>query len=175
MSDDQIKQAIQKLAGTHLADEVYLIPCTVSAVDTDALTCDCIAIGGKAVTDIPNVALLAEVDNGMVLIPAIDSVVLVLFSKRQKPFICLFSELQEIFIDIGNSSIDVNNDGIKFNDGSFGGLVKISDLVTRLNNLENAFNELNAKVNTLAPTPVITPLEPTTNEMIENTKITHGS
>ncbi len=174
MSDRQLIEAIQRLAGTHLSDEVYLVPCTVVSVDMDALTCDCSPIGGTAGTDLPNVALMAEVDDGEIRVPADNSVVLVMYSKRQKPFIALYSELAGIIINIGNSSFEIDGASVTINDGSYGGLVKISDLVTRLNNIENAFNLLNTKVNGLAPTPVIPPISVTTQPMIENTLVTHG-
>jgi hypothetical protein len=174
MSDRQIIEAIQKIAGTQLADEVYMIPCTVESVDLDALTCDCIAVGGTAVTDIPGVQLMAEVDDGMYLVPSIGSIVLVIYSKRQPPFIALFSQLDDVVFNIGNSALEISTTAVKINDGSFGGLVKVTEIVTRLNNIENGFNLLNTKVNALAPTPVIPPLVTTVRAMIENPIITHG-
>lgn len=172
--DAQIRAAVRKLAGTQLTDEVYLLPATVEAVDLTALTCDCTAIGGTAAVDLVGVRLMAEVDDGLVQVPAIGSTVLVMYSKRETPYIAMYSELQGFTLHIGNSAVEVDSDLIKLNGGNFGGLVKVSDLVSRLNAIENAFNALNTKVNGLAPTPVIPPITPTTKVQIENPIITHG-
>lgn len=174
MSNRAVLESIQKLAGTQLADEVYMIPCTIVSVDLNSLTCDCTPIGGNAVTDIPGVRLMADVDDGMYLVPTINSTVLVVYSKREDPYIALFSELDDVVYNIGNMALEISRTGIQINDGSFGGLVKVSEITERLNKIENAFNQLNTKVNALAPTPIIPPLIPTTRIMIENTIVTHG-
>jgi hypothetical protein len=181
--DDQLRKAVRQLAGTELTDEVYLLPCTVDDVDLDNLTCDCTAVGGVAVTDVPNVALCAEVDDGFVQVPAVGSVVLVIMSKRQKPFVAMYSELSTVLLNIGTgSAITVDKDLIKLNGGEFGGLIKIADLVDKLNNLENLVNSLiakyNAHVHTANNTPTISTesgtLTPTQREELENTTIIHG-
>lgn len=175
MSNRQITEAIRQIAGTQLTDEVYYVPAEVVSVDLDDMTCVCQLVGGTSAPEIPNVRLMAAVADGLALVPAIDSTVLIVYSKREKPYVAMFSELQAIQCDVGNSSIDVLPALIKFNSGDFGGLVKVAELVSKLNALENAFNALNTKVNALAPTPVIPPVVPTQRLELENITVTHGS
>ncbi|KAA2242798.1 hypothetical protein F0L74_09730 [Chitinophaga agrisoli] len=188
MSDRGITEAIQKIAGRQLTDEVYIIACTVDAVNEGERACDCIAIGGEAVTDIPGVQLMAEVDDGILYIPAIGSTVIVVYSKRNVPYIALYSELSAIRYVVGDSTIDVTEGLIKLNNGDFGGLVKVEDLVTKLNNLETLVNDFIQKYNTHVHTGVQTgagtsavttavetgSLTPTIRAELENTTVTHG-
>lgn len=166
MSDRSIQEAIQKLAGTHLNDSIHICAATVTAVDVAARTCTCEAIGGKAVTELGNVQLMPEVNDGLLLIPAIDSTVIVQWSTRNEPFILMFSELKTATLSA--------NEGIQFQGGELGG-IPISDNVKKhLNFIENAFNLLNAKVNVLAPTPVIPNLILTAESDIANDFIRQG-
>lgn len=182
MSDRQIIEAVQRLAGTQLSDEVYIIPATVTAVNLDSNTIDCEPIGGNAITDMPSVQLTAEVDDGFLLIPAIGSTVLVLFSKRQPPYVTMFSELQGVQVTIGDKAIEMSGEKTIFNSGSFGGLIKINDLVAKLNNVENLLNSLivkyNAHVHTANNTPTLSietgSITPTTVIEIENPTVVHG-
>jgi hypothetical protein len=166
MSDRKIREAVQQLAGTHLTDKVHIIPCVVDEVDLETRSCTCTPIGGKAATEITGVQLMAEVDDGLLLVPAIDSTVIVCYSDKNVPYIALYSELEKATL--------VTLNGIQFQGGELGGLVIISELLEKINNLESAFNLLNAKVNSLAPTPVIEPIIPTERSEIENTSVTHG-
>lgn len=188
MSDRKITEAIQRLAGTQLTDEVYILICTVDSVDVDGRTCDCTAVGGTAITDIPGVQLMAEVDDGALYIPAIGSTVIVVYSKRNVPYIALYSELSALYYVVGDTTLDITNGLIKFNDGSFEGLVKVVELTQKLNALENKVNDLIATFNThvhggvstgggstaTTATPVTGTLTPTTQSEIENEKIIHG-
>lgn len=162
----ELRDAIQQLAGTQLDDRVETAMAEVVSVDLDNATCVCQLIGGKTTAEQKTVSLLPENDDGLLLIPAIGSTVIVSWTKRMLPYIAMFSELSDVFLDASGT--------IVINQGAFGGLVKVQDLVTRLNNIENAFNALNAKVNGLAPTPVIPNLTPTVRSNIENTNVTHG-
>lgn len=188
MSDRAIIEAVQRLAGTQLTDEVYIIACTVESVDIDDRTCECTAIGGEAVTDVPGVQLMAEVDDGILYVPGIGSTVIVMYSKRNVPYIALYSEISAIHYVVGDTTIDVTNGLIKLNDGTFQGLVKVVELTTKLNALENKVNDLIDKFNThvhggvtigssssaVTLTPVTGTLTPTEQSEIENTKVTHG-
>lgn len=167
MSDRAVKDAIEKLAGTFLADEVYILVARVVSVSLSERTCNCAVISGVAATEINDVQIMAEIDDGILIVPEIDSTVIITYSKRNVPFISMFSEVSSIWF--------VTNSGIKLQGDEFGGLIKISDLVSKLNNLETAFNSLNSKVNVLAPTPVIPPIVLTRRDDLENTSIQHGA
>lgn len=169
---ESLRQAIQRVAGTWNKDIVSIIIAQVDSVNESDFTCDVTPIGGDATTSIPSVLLSAESEDGVSYIPEIGSTVIVAMSTRNTAFIIMYSSLSKI----------------RFLDGSFDGLVKIQDLVDRLNNLENAFNQhlilYNAHTHggvtsgmsaTGATTPDTQILTQTTKQMIENTKITHGT
>lgn len=124
MGDRQIIEAVRKLAGVQFTDQVSTIACTVNSVDIAARTCDCTPISGEAGTDIPNVALMAEVEDGFLLIPEVDSTVFVVYSKYNPPYVSLFSKIAGVLFTSGT---------IQFNDGSFGGLTKTPELRDQLN------------------------------------------
>jgi len=169
------------MAGLHKVDPVYYVNAIVNSIDLSSRTCDCTTIDGHTEYDLPGVKLMAVVDDGLLLEPVIGSTVKVIFSQNVEPFICQYSELQNITL--------IAADKISLNDGSKGGLVQVIDLVTKLNNLENLVNDLAAKFNshthilsltsgtgTAAPTvsPETTVLTPTKRNDIENTQIIHG-
>ena len=124
MGDRQLIEAIQKIAGTQLSDKVYVVACTVDTVDIPSRTCDCTVISGQGVTEIPNVLLMTEVDDGFFLVPTVGSTVFVVYSTYNEPFVCLFSQVDQIIFKA---------DAIQFNDGSFGGLTKTLELRDQLN------------------------------------------
>ena len=173
-----IKAAIQALAGTNLADEIHMAVATVKAVNLDEYTCTVELTSGNAAVYRSNVRLMAAVDDGMLLVPAIDSPVIIAWSTRNQPYVALFSQLQDVYLSA---------DGVVTLQGSdFGGLVKVGELVQKLNNLENKVNNIissyNAHVHTDPQGGTVGPasnqvsgtLTPTVNADIENTKVVHG-
>lgn len=203
----QIIEAIQKMTGTQLRDNVNLLSATVDSVDEAKRTCIVTTISSQGQITIENVQLMASVDDGILLIPTIDSTVFVAYSTFNQPFIALFSGIDKVLLTAGenNATIQMDADGllleiadtkvliedgqITLNDGALGGLVKVIDLVTKLNDLENKVNELLAAYNshthiltlstgtgTAAPTAtqVSGTLTPTQRADIENDKIIQG-
>lgn len=124
MSDRKLIEAVRKIAGTQFRDDVSVIACTVESVDPSTRTCDCTAIGGQGVTDIPNVQLMTEVEDGLLLLPAIGSTVFVVYSTYSPPYVSLFSKIDQVLFTAG---------AIQFNDGSYGGLTKTPTLRDQLN------------------------------------------
>lgn len=192
MSKDAFKQMLLQAVGLHNKDIIEIFICNVDAVDENAFTCDCTTIGGDAPIQIPAVQLLAEVNDGVLYVPAIDSTVIIALSTRNKSFVILTSAVSKILFVIKNggtfTTFEMSAGLIKLNDGSFDGLVKVVDLVTKLNNLENTVNALISKYNVHAHTGVSTGssasgppaildtdvLTPTVQADLENTEITHG-
>lgn len=131
-TDREIAEAIAQLSGTQLADKVYLIEATVDSVDANKRTCDVTPVSGKITASIPNVRLMATVDDGFLCLPKTDSHVVVLMSTYVKPLVVQFSEIDKIIL----------------RGGDLKGLVKIEDNVDRLNKIENLLNDLINKFNT---------------------------
>lgn len=189
MGDREIQDSIEKLAGTHLKDEVFFTHCSVDSVDLSTRSCDVTAISGSAVGAITGVQLMTEIDDGFLLVPTVGSNVLVGYSKRLVPFIAQFSQIDQVLIITGNTSLGIKDGSVQFNDGSYGGLIQIQQLITKLNNLENLVNDLTTKFNshthvltlssgtgTAAPTTTMESktLITTKQSDLENTLITHG-
>lgn len=160
MSDRQIQDAVQKIAGTFGKDHISMIPCTVTAVSQSDRTCDCLPIGGTAVTEIEGVQLMGEVDDGWLLLPAIDSTVIVGVSIKNAPFVAMFSQINKAFL--------VTLSGIQFQGGELGGLPVSPYVVERLNLIETSLNEALTALS-------LPPVTPTVITDIENTAITQGS
>lgn len=143
--------------------------CTVDSVDLTTLTCYCVPLNDDA--DIINVRLMANIDNGFLLIPEVDSIVVVSFLSDSSAYVSLVSKVSEVHL----------------NGKNFDGLVKVNDLVEKLNNLENKVNTIistyNAHTHVASSfgTPTTTPvaqvtgtLTPTIKQDLENITILQG-
>jgi len=176
----QLKTAVQILAGTHLRDNSQFIYCNVDSVDEAKQVCTCTPIGGDATTQIPAVKLTAEENDGLLLLPKVGSTVVVIFSQRSEPFVALFSDIDKVII--------IAETSVQFQDGTFGGLVKVKELTDKINILEKDLNTLKAAFNSwvVVPNDGGAALKATTATWtgqsitvtnktdIENTKIIHG-
>ena len=170
----QIIEAIQKISGTSLNDNVHLLIGSVDSVNESNRTCTVTSISSKGSVTIENVLLMSSIDDGILLVPTIGSPVFVLYSTFNQPFVALFSGLDKILLVAGenNASIQVDKDGLKleigntkvnlskdltqFNDGGLGGLVKVVELTQKLNNLESKVNSLITAFNSHVHTGVTT-------------------
>jgi hypothetical protein len=167
--NEDIKNAVEILAGKN--EEIYSIACNVSNVDKVKKICDCTPINGKAI--MYNVKLMSDDKTGFLLVPKNDSIVIVTMVNKYTGYVAMCSELDEI----------------QLNGTNYDGLVKINDLVTKLNNLENKVNTIistfNAHTHTgvtsgfsstaVTPTLVAGTLTPTVKANLENTKVKHGN
>lgn len=192
MPDRDIQTGIQKLAGTFKLDTVAMIQATVKSVDEDKATCVCVAAND---VEIPDVRLQSTVCDGLLIIPSIDSDVIIITSKYNEPFVALFGDVKKWYLQVGDSSDTITSDGKRvFNDGKFGGLIKVKDpdntnagLLKKINNLENIVNAFIGKYNGHthtassfgAPTTVPSTLQtdtltPTQESEITSNLITHG-
>lgn len=189
MSDRDIIECIRQMTGTHMQDKVHIVVSSVDAVNVLARTCDVTTISGKESTAILGVKLMASVDDGILLVPSIGSTVYVCYSTYNVPYVSLFSSLDQVLFISGSSQVSIVDGKIMLNDGSFGGLVEVAQLVTKLNNLESLVNDLVTKYNshthilalsagtgTAAPTATTEPtvLTATVRTDIENTSVQHG-
>ncbi|MDQ2718245.1 MAG: hypothetical protein M3Z26_00585 [Bacteroidota bacterium] len=189
MSDGQIIQSIQQIAGTFNADIVHLITAEVDSVNIASRSCSVTTISGKNSTALENVELMAAIDDGILFVPSIGSTVKISYSNYNSPFIVQYSEVDQILFISGSSQVSIVDGKIMLNDGSYGGLIQVEKLVEKLNNLENLVNDLAAKFTshihvltltsgsgTSAPTASseTTTLITTQRADIENNLIQHG-
>lgn len=166
---NDIIDSIRKIAKEN--EEIYSIVCKVKNINVTEKICDCEPIDGSA--DLLNVRLMAENKTGFLIIPTDGSIVIVTMLNKYTGYVSMFSEVDEIQLNGDNED----------------GLVKVNDLVTKLNNLENLVNNILTTLKTttipLAPsgTYPFAPLyaafnliAPITNKTdIENNKVKHGS
>jgi hypothetical protein len=164
-----IRQAIQALSG--FGDLQYEgVVCKVSDIDLATFTCTCTPINGDA--EFYDVLLNADADKGFTLIPANGSLVIIQQTSQANAYVTMVSKVDQVYL-----AGDAN-----------GGLVKVQDLTSKLNALENKVNSLiiacASQVVTLAPSGAfalapfftsVTPLIPTQQIEIENTKVKHGN
>lgn len=164
--NDDIKKAIKTLASEV---DINTVVCKVSNINTTKNTCTCTPIDGTA--EILGVRLMAENSKGFLIIPKDGTTVIVNMINTFTGYISMFSEVDKIYL----------------NGDTYSGLVKIDDLITKLNNLENKVNELvlysqthihsggtiMGSTGTGTP-PITTNLTPTIKNDLENKNVVHG-
>lgn len=184
----KIGDSIRQLADTFNKDTLEIYWCTVDAVDTTNNTCDVTVISGNADIQIPGVLLSSEPNDGFVLFPSIGSTVGVALTTRNVPFVLLYEDIDLFQVVVNMTKLIIQDGKIQLNDGSYGGLIKIVSLVTKLNNLENKVNDIISDFNShthtgvttgggtsgTTATPITGSLTPTNRSDIENDKIIHG-
>jgi hypothetical protein len=175
---EEIRQAIRNIIAQYLVTTKLREPklCTVRSVSGDpatgVMTCDCEPTDGSAM--LTGVTLLADYpgsEAGFILVPRVNSLVQVSFNNANNGFVSMTSLVDFIYL----------------NGNDYGGLVQVQPLVTKLNNLENAYNDLVAKFSahihtggtlsgsTGVPTVLDTnTLTPTQKVDLENTTVLHG-
>jgi hypothetical protein len=177
---EQSKKSIGELLKEIVHDpsvEVYSIVCSVVSVDESMRTIDAKPINGDA--EIFDVRLQSSINSavGVVLIPKVNSFVVVTFLNKLTGYVALCTEIDKILIDTPEITI---------NGGKNGGLMNIEDVVKKLNSLEQKVNDLitacSSVVVTLAPSGAfplasfftsVTPLTPTQKADIEDPAIKH--
>ena len=164
-------------------EDVKMHVCTVDSVDGS--TCDVTPISGEA--PLKKVRLNADInsDLGVVITPEVDSHVLVCEVSKVDSYVALFAKIKQIDVKIGSSTVMIKDGEISFNGGDLGGLVKVQELTTKLNNLITELNNL--KIDYMAhthPTAAVgSPSPPTVpftgsfdnfnKSDYENTKVKH--
>lgn len=166
-----IATAIRMITNTHLTDKVRMFDAEVNSVSMTDRTCEVTMIGGKSANTL-TVRLMASADDGLLMKPTIGSTIVVMMSEYTEPFVAKYSGV----------------DSITMLGGDLKGLVKVDDLVTQLNNLENDITNLKNAFTTWAVTPndggaalklasaswAGSPIINTQASDLENTNITQG-
>jgi len=157
METTDIREAVRTLVGHDDLSAFESTICTVSDINLTTKTCKCVPVNGDA--DFLDVLLCVNEKNGFLLVPKNNSLVAVTQLNGTDAFVSMVSEV----------------DSILLNGDANGGLVKVIDLTTKLNNCENKINLIIKFLATLGATPPLTtPLTPTVRANIENTSVKHG-
>ena len=139
-------------------------------VNVDGNFVDCEQLDGGA--NLLGVKLLAQDQTGFLIVPKLDSTVMVSFENEATGYVSMFSEVEEI----------------QLNGENYEGLVRVADLTNKLNNLESDLNDLKqafaswvvvptdggAALKAITSTWYGAPLSPTMQGEIENTTVKHG-
>jgi hypothetical protein len=174
----------------------FCIVGTVTAVDETNYTCNVMPVDNDA--EVFKVRLKPTIDDkkeGFIAIPAQDSFVIIGFLKKgdAMPFLIWCSNFTKYFIvGDGGNTFEFKDDGtILVNGDTLGGLIKITDLTTELNNRLNliktatlaAFTAVDGSITALggaaagasAWNGAIASYSPLNKSAYENDKVKHGS
>lgn len=155
---NNIADAIRRMAQS--GKQTVSMVCTVDVVDKDARTIDCTPIDDGA--PLLGVNLQANQDSkwGVVIYPRVGSYVVVGFVADGNAGVVLMTDdiesievvvsdktsrvvidEERVRIDVGEeTSAELTKDGVVLNGGELGGLVKVEELTSKLNELIDAFN-----------------------------------
>ena len=175
IANRQIIESIQEIAGTRDKSIPELVICTVISVDTDSQTIDAKPLTSKSSVNFEGAFLGAseeEKNNGLLYIPKIGSLVGIIQQSSIYSRVVLFSEIESI----------------NFLGGAYGGLIKIEELVKKVNAIEQDLNDLKQAFTSWLVVPsdgggalkAITStwssaiITETQKSELENTKIKHG-
>lgn len=149
----EIIEALRQITGTQFLTPCFMFDAEVISVDKAARTCTVKTIGGNDPIQLEGVRLMAEVDDGFLIIPADKSRIIVTYNKNIVPFISQFSEVKEIIWTVGESTLDVVDGEFNFNGGDNFGFVKVKELTDKLNTLEKDINTLKNIFSGWSPVP----------------------
>lgn len=147
----QIARLIGQLSGTTTP---VLKACIVTAVDRTSRSVDCEPLDEGA--PILSCSLQGDQDgeDGFLLIPKVGSYVIVgLVDGQDAGVVLLTDELDALDVKIGDRTLSFTPEGIVFNGGNLGGLIKVEELTTKLNTIEQDINSLKQALSTWTPIP----------------------
>ena len=150
-----IRQAIQSLSG--LNDLQYEgVLCKVSDIDLATFTCTCTPTNGDA--EFYDVLLNADAEKGFTLIPVNGSLVIAQQTSQATAYVSMVSKVDQVYI-----AGDAN-----------GGLVKVTELTTKLNQLVTQISANFTAIAAIYPYTIV-PLTPFTPTDYQNLKVKHGN
>lgn len=183
-----IQESIRVLANT--GGEAHCKICQVIALDSDARTIDCMPIDDGAPLLGVNLQANQGSKYGVVIYPTVGSYVVVSFIGVAVAVVIVTDQIDKIEMQIGGTTIEATDQGVVFNGGELGGLIKVRALTEKLNTLIDAFNAHTHSIPTGAvavtgsataqanPAPVVVPVISLKHQKVsvsdyENDKIKH--
>jgi hypothetical protein len=184
-NNKNIRDLLREITSDKTA-QIYSVAVKITAVDETARTCDCEPLNGDPeFFDVRLQSVISGTD-GFVLIPSVDSIGIVTFVNNTTGYLATCSKVDKVILK-SDIQILIDCEDIQFNGGTNDGLIKINDLITKLNAVENDLNDLKTVLSAWVPVPqdggaslktasanwstaIITP---TQKSDIENDKIKH--
>jgi hypothetical protein len=181
----QIREAIQRLTGTS-GSMMVILDCEVLSVNKSERNCVVKIIDGATPTQVENVMLSAEPNDGLICIPAIGSLVRVAFHDKKPRFVVQFSDLDECRVTIAQMEFIINAQGVFQGDESYGGVVKADDVTSSVNSQCNsiiqaaiaaftALGAIDSGVSLTAFNSAIASYQPMISINIQNQTFKHGN
>lgn len=150
-----IGQAIRWLSSHQ---EQGLVIATVDAVDKEARTIDCTPIDEGAPLLACNLQAVHNLATGLYMVPKVGSTVVVLVSDNAPHLVVCYSEVEEVYVHLGETSvsvvdseININKVTININGGELGGMVIVEHLVGALNGIKQDLNNLKNGIKSWTP------------------------
>jgi hypothetical protein len=141
------------MAGRYAPDVTNLA--TVKSVDESECTCVLTDEDGQEFYDV-RLRPVTGANKSLLQIPKVGSFVLAVRVESSEDWMVIAcDEVDKIQLIAGDSTIVITGNDILINGGALGGLIKISELTTALNQLVNTFNTHTHAVagSTASPTP----------------------
>jgi hypothetical protein len=173
-----IIDCIRKIAGTHGLKKAEFVTGTVKSVDEENRTCSVELLLSDVTMTLDEVALSAEANDGFIQIPAVDSTVYIIIMPNNDQVAFFYSDIEKIICVIDDQNkYEFSSNGFVWNNGTNGGLIKITDLTSSLNTLVTNINTnltaISAAIASLGGSFAPTPPTPFVKTSYENTKIKH--
>ena len=152
---EQIREKLRRIASEG-GPRVTLLA-QVKSVDVDELTCVLYdELEDDETFDYNDVRLSHVLDgkNSILLIPKVDTWVLAVRIEDDEEW-CVISveEVESILITAAGFTIYMDEEGIQLNGNSLGGLIKIEELVSKINTIEGSINDLKQVFSAWVPSP----------------------
>jgi hypothetical protein len=188
---DDVVAMLKRILGTYQKLPVQILLCTVVSVDEDEKTCVVDPVDDNSNVKIEGVKLSVNANDGFCEFPAVDSNVLVAVTQTKAAYVIKCEDVDKIKITIDKDNyLEYDSNGWVFNNGTLGGLIKITDLTTEINNRVNilkaasvaGFTSVDAALNSIASgsgvstaayNGAVATLTPLNKSTYENTKIKH--
>ena len=180
--EEEIKQKLKDLT----FKEADVLIGSVISINEDLATCD-VDIDGNTFFDVRLKSVIDDEVKGITVLPQKNSNILVQRIGTGNDFLALkYSNIDCIQWQIEDLNLKFTKEGFVFNDGENKGMVKLPELVQKINNIENKVNEIITWTATHTHTGVLAgggtsgiavgvmdSLTPTQENDLENNKIKH--
>ena len=124
------------------------------SVDRDARAVDCEPLDESAPILGCSLQGDQEGEEGFLLLPKVGCYVIVgLVDGQDTGVVLLTDELDALEVKIGDKTLVFSSEGIVFNGGDLGGLIKVEELTTKLNTIEQDINSLKQALSSWTPIP----------------------
>lgn len=145
-----IRDALRTIIGANNGGE-DMFSAVVDSVSIETRSCSVTTISNDVEVELPNVWLMADIDNGQLIVPKVGSTVLIANNSQLQPFVLMFSEIDSAWWVVGNSQFKITDGLIQANDGSNGGLTITPELKKQLDKTNTVLTAIANTLQTWTP------------------------